>query len=611
MHRPRLQQALAAALLFLERWVLVAPLAGLLLTLPAIGSERVFDDHVLELVARQNGEAVAPGTGFDLFQFANGRVSDNLALMAEGSMLPWWTDPELKISFYRPLSSLLHRLDYALWPGHPELMYCHTLLWFVVLLALVVRAYARFEPRAAVASLAAWLYAVNDAHGTVVGWLSNRNALLSAVGAVAALLAHDRARREGHGPSRLWAPLWLAVALLSGELGAGTWALLFAHAFVFEAGPLRARALRLWPFALVTLVWAILYVRSGAGTHASGVYLHPLRDLPAFAAEFPKRALVLLGAAFGPVPAELSFLGPSRLLPIWIAIAAAWLAACVWIGRREIGDPSTRFWCLAVGLGVVPVAASFPSDRLLILVNLGAMALVARVIVRLVAGPLPAHGPPGEAGAADARSPGVPALVFGAALGGVHGLIGPLLLPVRAHQMQELAHATDRAFTTLDDIDDIEQKTLIVLGAPTDFFVSYLQAARAADGLSRPEHVYWLANPEARLLLRVIDERTLSLEREGGFFVAPPEALYRKPSAPLPMNARVSLPELTATVRGVTAAGMPSRVEFSFDEPLTDQRFVFLALRGRRYERIAPGDLDRLQLEPAPLLAAFLGRSDK
>jgi hypothetical protein len=622
MHRPRLARALGAVLLFLERRVLLAPLCGVLLALPAIGSERVFDDHVLELVAKESREAVAPGSGVDLFQFANGRASDNLALMAEGSMLPWWSDPELKISFYRPLSSLLHRLDYALWPGHPELMYIHTLLWFGALLVLVVRLYARLEPSAAVASLAAWLYAVNDAQGTVVAWLSNRNALVSAVGTVAALLAHDRARRDGHAPSRLWAPLWLGVALFAGELGVSAWALLVAYALAFEAGPLRQRARSLWPFALVTLVWAAFYAQSGAGTQGSGVYLHPLRDLPAFAAEFPRRALVLLGAAFGPIPAELSFLGPAALMPLWLGIGGAWLAACAWLGRREwIADRGARFWCVAVGLGVVPVAASFPSDRLLILVNLGAMALVARVLVRLAAPAREARAVMLEAPAAqaivlEAAAVGPPRALtgafargFGWSLLGVHALLAPLLLPLRAHQMQELGHATDRAFAGLDQIEDLAHKTLIVFGAPTDFFVSYLQAERAARQLPRPEHVYWLANPEAQLELRVMGERTLSMEREGGFFVTPAESLYRKPSAALPVNARVSLPELTATVRAVTAAGMPSRLEFCFDEPLTDRRFVFLALRGNAYERIAPGDLDRLRVAPALPLAAYLSTS--
>ncbi len=586
----------------LERWVVLAPLVGVLLALPAIGSQRLFDDHVLELVARGSTEAATPASGIDLFQFANGRASDNLALMAEGSLLPWWTDPALKITFYRPLSSLLHRLDYAAWPGHPELMYVHTLLWFGLLLALVVRLYARLEARPAVASLAAWLFAVNDAHGTLVGWLSNRNALVSAVGAVAALLTHARARRDGHGWSRLWAPLWLGFSLLAGELGVSTWALLLSYALVFEAGPLLRRLRSLWPFALVTLGWGVLYVESGAGTHASGVYLHPLSDLPAFAAEFPRRALVLLGAAFGPVPSDLSFLGPLRLMPLWLGVAGAWVGVFLWVARRElIADRVARFWSIAIGLCVVPLAASFPSDRLLVLVNVGAMALVARALIGLASRPLPLAAEPWGAAPSGALARG-----FGWALFVVHALLPPLLLPVRAHQMQELGYATEHAFAGLERIDELERKTLIVLGAPADFFVSYLQASRAARGLARPEHVYWFANPEAGLELRLTSERTLSMQRDGGFFVTPPEALYRKPSAPLALNARVSLPELSVSVSRVTTAGVPEAVELSFDEPLTDDRFVFLALRGCAYERIAPGDLQRLEVASALPLAAFL-----
>jgi hypothetical protein len=600
MHCPRLVQALWATLLFLERRVVLSPLVGVLLGLPAIGSQLVFDDHVLELVARGSGEAVTQNTGFDLFQFANGRASDNLALMAEGSLLPWWTDPELKISFYRPLSSLLHRLDYAAWPTHPELMYVHTLLWFGALLVLVTRLYARIEPRAAVASLAAWLFAVNDAHGTLVGWLSNRNAIVSAVGAVAALLSHARARRDGHTWSRLWAPLWLAFSLFAGELGTSAWALLVAYALVFEAGSLRQRARTLWPFALTTLGWGVLYVESGAGTRASGVYLHPLRDLPAFAAEFPKRALVLLGAAFGPIPAELSFLGPTPLMPLWVILAAAWLVAFLWLARRALRtDRVARFWCIAVGLGTVPVAASFPSDRLLVLINVGAMALVARTLVGFVPSP---HAP-------QERPRGALASGFACALLAVHGLLGPLLMPVRAHQMQALGHATAHAFAGLEQIVDLEHKTLLVLGAPTDFFVSYLQAERAARGRPRPEHVYWLANPESALDVRVVGDRTLSLERAGGFFVTPSEALYRRPSAALAPNHRLSLPGLTATIRDVTPRGVAMRVEFRFDEPLTHERFVFLALCGDAYHEVAARDLDHLHLEPALPLAAFLSRS--
>lgn len=601
--------ALRAVWRWLVRSVALAPLVGVLCALPAIGSERVFDDHVLELVAqgsRDGGGAVAAGGGLDLFRFASGDARDNLALMAQGSMLPWYSDPALKITFYRPLSSLTHRLDYLAWPRHPELMYVHSLAWLGALLVLVWRLYRRLELEPGAAALAAWLYAVNDANGSVVAWLSNRNALVAALGAVAALLAHHRWRREGHVPSRWLAPLWLAVGLFAGELGASAWAYLLAYALVFETGPVLERLRSLAAPLLTTLAWAACYVASGAGTRASGVYLHPIGDLPAFAAELPQRALLLLGAAVGPFPAELSFLGPSPLAPLWPLAAALVLGGFAWLVRPELArDPIARFWAIGAALGVVPVAASFPSDRLLLLINLGAMALVARLLLRLLAG-----AASGEASSPNARAPwvgpGRAARAYGWGLLVVHALLAPVLLPLRAHQVQQLGRATAHAFACLDGIDDLEHKTLVVLGAPTDFFVGYLQAERAARALPRPEHVYWVANPEAALDLRVMGEHTLSTERQGGFFSSPPESLYRRASAPLAVNASVGLPELTARVSGMSSDGRPSHVEFRFDHPLSHERLVFLVLRGHRYERVASTELDRLHLEPAPPLSSFL-----
>ncbi|HTV20317.1 MAG TPA: hypothetical protein VMG12_16650 [Polyangiaceae bacterium] len=595
----------------LERTVTLAPLVGVLLALPAIGSERVFDDHVLELVAQGSHDAVAPGSELDLFRFASGDRSDNLALMAQGSLLPWYSDPDLKITFYRPLSSLLHRLDYLAWPEHAELMYVHSLAWFGLLLVLVWRLYRRLELDPMLAAFAAWLYALNDANGTVVAWLSNRNALVSAVGAVGALSAHVRARREGHAPSRWLAPLWLALGLFAGELGASAWAYLIAYALVLETGSWRERLRSLAPHALVTLGWGACYVASGAGTRASGVYLHPLGDLPAYVAELPHRALVLLGAAFGPFPAELSFVGPVPLMPLWPLAAALVLGVFVWLARRELAhDRLARFWGLGVVLGVAPVAASFPSDRLLVLVDIGAMALVARLTSRLLsgvaAGAPSASGEPNASGEPRPARIGRGARVYGWGLLVVHGLLAPVLLPIRSLQIQQLGRATAHAFACLDGVDKLAHKTLIVLGAPSDFFVGYLQAERAVRQLPRPAHVYWVSNPEAALDLRVMGERTLSTERQGGFFVTPSEHLYRRASAALGVNASVGLPELTARISGLTSEGRPSRVEFRFDEPLGDERFVFIALRGDRYERVAPAELDRLHLEPAPPLSAFL-----
>jgi hypothetical protein len=576
----------------------LAPIVGVLCAAPAIGRRRVLDDHVLELIARGGDRGVPRTSEIDLFRFASGNPEENVRMMDAGSLLPWWSDPELKVTFFRPLSAWLHRLDFALWGQHAEPMYAHGLLWLLILLVLVQRLYARFEARSGAAVLAAWLFALNDANGPVVSWLSNRNALVSAVGVVAALWFHDRARRDGHAPSRWLAPVSLAFASFAGELGLSAWAYLLAHALVFESGPLLRRLGVLWPYVLVTLIWLAAYVSSGAGARGSGLYLHPLADPGAFLLQLPQRAGVLIGAAFGPIPADLSFVGSAALVPVAVGLALGLLAALArvtWASPDR--DRTTTFWWLGTLLAVLPVSASFPSDRLLLLVNLGAMALVARAL--RVAWP----------GAGRAGADLTAARAFAAALLLVHGVLSPILLPWRARQMQQLGAATERAFACLDGIEHLEQRTLVVLGAPADFFVSYLQAERRARGLPRPEHVYWVANPGAALRVRASDERTLEVEREGGFFTTPAEALYRSPRSPLAPGARIRLSGLEARIGSVDARGAPLRVELRLPEPLGDERFVFLALRGDVYERVLPSQLGRRVIAAAPPIAELLTRS--
>ncbi len=571
----------------------LAPWVGALLALPAIGKARVLDDHVLELLARGGDPNVAQPRGADLFQFASGTPSDNLRLMDRGSLLPWWSDPELKITFFRPLSSLLHRLDYALWAERSELMYVHSLLWLVLLLVLVRALYARFEVNAGSATLATWLYALNDANGPVVSWLCNRNALVSGVGVIATLLWHRRAR-EGHLPSRVLAPAAFAFASFAGELGLSAWAFLAAHALVLERGPLAKRCAALWPYALVTLLWAGGYLASGAGTRGSGVYLHPLVDPAAFARELPERAVLLLGAAFGPIPADLAFIGPRALVPIALGAALACLAALAWVARATLRhDRLLGFWWVATLLSVLPVAASFPSDRLLIVINVGAMAIVARALRTCC------RRSPTPAGAR----------VVGALLLLVHGVLAPVLLPWRANQMQQLAAASERAFACLDDIDGLERRTLVVLGGPADLFVSYLQVERAARRLPRPKHVYWVTNPGAALHVRAADERTLELEREGGFFTTPPEALYRGRRARLEPGQRLLLPELQARIDSVDVAGAPLRITLQLEQPLDAERYVFLELRGAAYQPLAASELGARRIAPAPGLVELLARA--
>ncbi|MCA1662772.1 MAG: hypothetical protein LC659_00595, partial [Myxococcales bacterium] len=110
-----------------------------------------------------------PDSRFDLFSFVGHRRADTFKQMDAG-VLPWWTDPEVKLAFWRPLSALTHVVDWRVWPRSPAAMHVHSLLWFALALIAVAAFYRRFFAAfggggAWAAGLAILLYAVDDAHG--------------------------------------------------------------------------------------------------------------------------------------------------------------------------------------------------------------------------------------------------------------------------------------------------------------------------------------------------------------------------------------------------------------------------------------------------------------
>ncbi len=101
-------------------------------------------------------------------------------------------------------------------------MHIQSILWFALACAAAGALYRRFMTPAWVAGLAALLYALDDARGIGVGWLSGRNALLTILCGFFVLLCHDRWRRDGWRVGPFLSVRALAMGLLSGE--AALWA---------------------------------------------------------------------------------------------------------------------------------------------------------------------------------------------------------------------------------------------------------------------------------------------------------------------------------------------------------------------------------------------------
>jgi hypothetical protein len=307
----------------------------------------------------------------------------------------------------------------------------------------------------------------------------------------------------------------------------------------------------------------------GLGSLGSSAYHDPLREPAAFAAALAYNLPVLLAAELGVRNADLAFWGDASLRPLLFVSACATLALLAWLLRPLLArDAHARFWALGMLLSAVPVSASLPGERLLLCLGIGGSPLIAAAVAPLLLGPAAEGG--GPRGLAWVLSAG---LVLG------HIVAAPFALPARAQAMALVGALTERVNAAVPRGSDIEQQALIVLNAPINVALSYLQPMRAAAGVPRPAHVHWLASASSELAVTRTAQRTLRVSLAQGFLLRPEETHYRADAAALAVGTRVALAELDARVVEATPDGRPKTVDFTFAHAIDSTRYRFMCYR--------------------------------
>ncbi|MBI2567931.1 MAG: hypothetical protein HYV63_12945 [Candidatus Schekmanbacteria bacterium] len=570
------------------------PLTALLAVLcvsPALTVGWRMDDHIHRAVFA--GTPEFPDlfqSRLDLFSFLDGDEKRTHELVDIG-VLPWWTKMDVRLSFWRPLSSLTHFLDYALWPRSPALMHAHSLLWYGLLVAAVGVAFRRFGeltqgevlgrvPAVAVGALATVMYALDDAHGFPVSWIANRNAVIGSVFAVAVLLMHDRARRGAGWKAAAATPLLLLAGLLAAEAAIGAMAYLIAYAACLDRAPVRIRLASLAPSLAVVVVWRLAYNAQGYGAYGTGYYLDPVREPLRYAGEAMLRAPVLLLGQWAWPPAEIYQYAPLHTVRYVVALGV--LLVCL-LGLLLYpllrASRLARFWALGMLLSLGPVTATYPSNRLLLLVGIGAMWLAAAVVCGVVG-----------------KAPWLPAgrMARGAtALGALaaalfHGVIGPIGLPGAARTPLRMAPLVEDAIATLPADAALARETLVVARAPMGHYAGFIQIVRLLEDNPRPRRTRWLASGATGVVLTRIDERTIRARAAASFINSPSDLLFRGADFAVRAGERVRLTDTVIDVTQVTADGRPLEATFTFGSNLDGPHYRWVTWERGRYVPFAP-----------------------
>ncbi|MBI2395746.1 MAG: glycosyltransferase family 39 protein [Deltaproteobacteria bacterium] len=571
---------------------------------------------------------------FNLFAFL--RSPEEVQILRRWGIAPWWTSDALRIDFFRPIPSLTHWLDFALFGKNAAAAHLVSIGWYLLSVTLVYRVMTRFiKEGSRTLLLAIAIFALDDTHALNVQWLANRNDVIAAVFLMSAFLGWLRLR-EGNGTRRTNLALLFVgfvAALLSKESSVVFPALVLAHAVILPdslpdglpestAQKLRDRVRpHLWihlALAAIALVYVVAYFKSGHGPN-SIYYINPGKNPGLWTAQFFRSGFFHAVILATGVPLHVLSSSPVRDYPVPAAFVAAltigfWLVA--WKLLRK--DRPTRFFVAWMVIAQVILTTSFPDPRILYLPSIGFAYVVARVMQESWA-------------RRDEWNLGRPVVIT---LVTLHLVFAPILDHVCLHVVNSFqdSYASVREGVRKNvDLDNLPA------GGQEVFFLNWHQREATAlanlqllrslpagadvrpilerDDLSYTQkidrgfeamkvHYYSLSFLLGEVDARVLNDHEIALSpKQGQFFPSLFERLYMTSTA-FHVGQTVELPAFKATIEALDGNGEVSQVRFTFPKPLSSPSYKFLAYDGAGWVTVNVADAvgGKLALRAAPVV---------
>lgn len=514
------------------------------------------------------------------------RSPQDMALMKNYGMLPWWTADNLRFGLWRPVTAFTHWLDYRLFPGSPVLMHLHNIAWFAAILFVLTLIYRKLMGPAWPAGLAALLFLLDGNTFFPVAFIANRGFILSLFCGLMCLYEHHQWRAEKSRAGLWLSLLFLALAVLANEGGVSAFAFVLAYALVLEPGSLRSRALTVLPSALVIVLWRIGYALAGFGPYHVGAYIDPSHEPLQFARELIPRGLLMLAGQIPFLSPDLLFAVKPSLRPditaLYCLLGALFALVFVpWVRRDKIAG----FWFAAMLFAVIPASTVVPVTKNMGFVAVCAYGLIARFVAGLLAQPVnwPAFRP--------YRRLAWAACVI-LLLAHVPGAIAGRIIASSAitFGFKGINYLCD-----FGDVPGAENKNVIVINAPCQYLLAAAPFYKVYHHQPLPKSMRLLAPGCTGLNIERTDDRTLVIQSQGpDIFSCDDKGLFNIGYAFQGFNLAVCSPMcrqgeryglgcVNVEVLQVDSAHLPSLVAFHFNAPLESTNFEWLRFDWRTF----------------------------
>lgn len=525
----------------------------------------ILDDFTL-LIKLQDQDHPAFHKILELYSFARpGETS---------SWHAWWSDPGLRLSYFRPLAGFLLWLDFELWGRNPLPYHVTSLLLYLGCVLAMYR-FAALLYKSQIGLCAAAVFAVSPVHFTNIEWVANRVDIVSGFWQILGYSIYVNRRAEAN---RQWRTAILVTGCyVLGLLGKENalmfpLSLLLLHAILnYEPAadrPGSARIYRqlLWKTQMllvsISAIWGGLFIARGHGVN-SGYSLVSLASFWDFLHQMVKALLLYLYSLVGHIELQetMKFDMVDEYLHVTILLLCLG-AICIMLVNRILGRRGLYLMILTC----IPLLAAAPfrlSDRLCFLSVVWVALLVGGVLKKLFESSLP--------------------MVMKAT--GTAIVLGWMVLAAA----DEAIDRTARREEWCSQQDDFIAQTRAFLGkAPQATTLFYLNLPTPLFAVSLADNISWnFPNRKLRCypltvffdppLILLKDQHTFRLRSSINypFFSSLTEKIFLVSDTPDPERVYTTL-DFRARVGRINEDGV-SEVEYVFTEPVTHPTYVFVS----------------------------------
>lgn len=540
-----------------------------------------------------NDEVVAPSIGHatdKLFSFFNEAKNSNLSVAKSTGWIPWWTSQDLKVDFWRPLTALTHWLDYQLWPELPEVMHLQNIAWYLVLVAAIFVLFGQLNMRAGAIILATSLYALDASHAEAIGWIANRNIIISAsLGVLSLIFLLEYLQSSQRHLALAVAAILSFLTLLSAEGGLSIFPFLIL-AIWLVASPLtvKHKVCVSLIFLSIFFIWQLAYKAGDHGATGSGAYLDPAHTPLAFIRNGLIQWPILFMDQMTGIE-TLAILLADETLKLQATIAYFFLAAFLLLISPLLKKSSLAVFLLLSALGaLIPAGTTIlTGGRLMFISGIAICGLIALFAIDLFrnADWVPAN----RAYRGIAKSAVV--LLALTQLAGNAFIWGNTALS----KLERPSEIQLTKYTDFTHIQYNEDSILVLVNPPLAFDFMYVPAKLSLLGKPSPQSVAMLLPGTRTLAISRSDTHSLTIScPQEGCPISPSasvgtrqqpasmanamqrlDTFFYDGARPLESNLATRTMEIAIDKRTANKQ-LPTEVTFKFSEPLDAAKYVWV-----------------------------------